>query len=231
MILAQDNNTTNIFDKHYALQCPHCSAISNITAISYPRYELIRRFKLDEVGIVYRCDACNKPIFLKFDIPSDSRNKNPLIINDKYEEIERPKEIFDLAYLPENVKDDFSEALTCYSNQCFNAFASMCRRCIQSVSDDIGAKGKDKVQNQIKELKELAEIDDETFDILNQIIISGHDGSHPHLPKLSDARAKILLELMKDVLYQLYIRKAKIQESIELRKARIESQKQNTDKM
>ena len=58
---------------------------------------------------------------------------------------------------------------------------------------------------------------DETFDLLKQIIISGHDGAHPHLPKLSAERAADLLELMKDVLYQVYMRKSKIQEAIKLR--------------
>ena len=227
MLLASDNNITNILDAHFSMKCPHCNALSNITAISYPRYELSRRFNLNKLGIVYMCDACKEPIFLKFKV---SLNQNRvLIFDEKYEEIERPKETFEIEYLTNNVKDDFSEALICYSNQCYNAFASMCRRCIQSVSDDLGAKGHDKVQNQIKELKDLAEIDDETFEILKQIIISGHDGTHPHLPKLSKERAKILLELMKDVLYQLYIRKAKIQESVELRKTQIETQKQNND--
>ena len=226
MILHSNNEITNMFDKHFSLQCPHCDAFSNITAISFPRFELIKRFNLNEVGIVYRCDACNKSIFLKFTVHQDSSNSNQYLISNEYKEIERPNETFDLKYLPENVKDDFSEALSCYSNQCFNAFASMCRRCIQSISDDLGAKGKDKVQNQINELKELAEIDEETYEILKQIIISGHDGSHPHLPKLSPERAKILLELMKDVLYQVYIRKSKVKESMDLRKAQIDTQKQ-----
>ena len=98
----------------------------------------------------------------------------------------------------------------------------MCRRCVQSISSELGAKGSSKVQNQLKEMKEMAEIEAETFTILEQIIIAGHDGAHPHLPELSPDRAKILLELMKDVLYQIFVRKAKIQESVELRKKQIE---------
>jgi hypothetical protein len=225
MHLGSDNNITNIFDKHYALQCPHCNAKANITAISFPKYELVKRFSLKEIGIVYRCDACNKPIFLKFDIPPQSKDNNPFQISDTYYEIERHRENFELNYLPDIVKDDFKEALDCYSNQCFNAFASMCRRTIQSAADELGAKGKDKVQHQLNELKELAGIDDETYEILKQIIITGHDGTHPHLPKLSKERAQVLLELIKDVLYQFFVRKAKIQESVELRKEQIENNK------
>lgn len=60
--------------------------------------------------------------------------------------------------------------------------------------------------------------DDETFTLLHQIMLTGHDGAHPHLPSLSPARAAVLLHLMRDVLYQLFVRPAKIRESSELRK-------------
>ena len=64
-------------------------------------------------------------------------------------------------------------------------------------------------------------IDEETFDQLKQIILTGHDGTHPHLPKITSERAQILLELMKDVLYQLFVRKAKIEEAAKLRQASV----------
>ena len=64
----------------------------------------------------------------------------------------------------------------------------------------------------------MAVADDETFEQLHQIMLTGHDGAHPHLPELSAARAAVLLQLMKDVLYQLYVRPAKIREARELRR-------------
>lgn len=130
-------------------------------------------------------------------------------------------ETFDFEYLKDDVKEDFQEALKCYSNNCLNSFAAMCRRTIQSLAEQLGAKGKDRVNKQIEEMRELLNIDGETYLILEQIIITGHDGAHPHLPKLSPERAATLLELMKDVLYQLCIRRKKIEESIDLRKKAI----------
>ena len=35
----------------------------------------------------------------------------------------------------------------------------------------------------------MAEIDNETFELLSQIIIEGHDGSHPHLPVLTKKKS------------------------------------------
>ena len=69
----------------------------------------------------------------------------------------------------------------------------------------------------------MAQIDDETFGVLKQIVIDGHDGAHPHLPRLGPERGAVLLELMKDVLYQLYVRKGKLKEAMELRQASIKS--------
>jgi hypothetical protein len=220
MELPANNDPQDIFDHHFAMDCPHCQARSNVSAISIPRWELLDRFRPEVVGICYRCDSCNSPIFLRFRVIQypQKGNKHPVRISDTYELVQRPLETFEYKYLPEEVAADFREALTCYSNLCYNAFAAMCRRCLQSTSMVLGAEGSTKVQNQLEELKALSIVDDEGFDQLKQIVLSGHDGAHPHLPALNAARAGILLELMKDVLYQLFVRKAKVREAAELRK-------------
>ena len=210
MILPQDNNPQNIFDKHFAMKCPQCGVQSNITAISIPRFEFAARFQPPKLGIAYRCDSCNGILFLRFEVRDYDFSHHRIIIEDQYEEVERPIETFEFNYLPESVAADFREALICYSNSCFNAFASMCRRTIQASFQELGAEGKDKVMSQLQDVRDTASIEEETFDILKQIIIAGHDGAHPHLPSLSSPRAAILLELMKDVLYQLFAVGAKL---------------------
>ena len=162
---------------------------------------------------------------MRFEVVKYDPGNNRIEISDNYELVERPQETFELQYLPESLQDDLREALTCYSNLCFNAFAAMSRRCIQSASMELGTEGSSKVQNQLKDLRDMGVVDDEAFDQLKQIILTGHDGAHPHLPSLSPQRAAILLELMKDILYQLFVRRAKIKESSVLRKAALESEK------
>ena len=221
MIVRKDDNPQNVFDKHYALKCPHCSVQSNISAVSIPRYEYVRRFKPSRVGIAYRCDSCNEPVFLRFRVKHDYGNHR-FVIDTEYEEIECPQETFEFTYLPESVANDFREALVCYSNRAHNGFAAMCRRTVQSAFTDLGATGKDRVLAQLRDLKEMAQVDDDTFGLLKQVIVDGHDGAHPHLPRLNVERAVVLLELMKDVLYQLYVRKGKLSEAMALRQAVIQ---------
>jgi len=98
----------------------------------------------------------------------------------------------------------------------------MCRRTIQSSASIIGAKGKDKVLQQLTDLKEMAEIEEDDFEIIKQIILDGHDGAHPHLPSITVERANILLSLIKDVMYQLFVRRGKLAEASKLRKEQIE---------
>ena len=224
MILPSNDDPTAIVDRHFSVKCPHCGAVSGLSAISLPRYDLLRRYKPKSVGVAYQCDACQQTVFLRFPVSYDWGNNRVRIFED-YTEIERPKEDYEFSYLPDAVAADFREALTCYSNCCFNGFGAMCRRAIQSASTELGAEGKDKVLKQIEDLKEMAEIDGDTFDVLKTIVLAGHDGAHPYLPALSAERAEVLLGLAKDVLYQLFVRKGKIREAAEKRKEAIAAKK------
>jgi hypothetical protein len=225
MLLKNDDNPNYIHDKHFTIKCPYCLKITGLSAISTPRYELLKRYHPPKVGIAYKCDACLEPIFLKFKAEYDFGNLK-VTISEKFETVENAIEEYEYEYLPEEVQSDFREALKCFSYGCFNAFAAMCRRTVQSMASELGAKGKDKVKMQIIELKEMNAIDEESFDLLLQIIIDGHDGAHPHLPNVSLERAQILLELMKDVLYQIFIRKAKLEKAAKLRNQQINQIKQ-----
>ena len=225
MFVNSNNDPNSVFDKHYALKCPHCGVQSNLSAISIPRYEFLNRFKPSKVGIVYRCDSCNAPVFLRFVAQHDASHSR-FEIHGAYEEIEHPQETFEFKFLPTNVAADFQEALKCYSAGACNGFAALCRRTVQSVATSLGAQGNDKVLGQLKDLKEMAQLDDETFGVLKQIVIDGHDGAHPHLPSLNPERAVVLLELMKDVLYQLYVRKVKLKEAMKLRETTIQKRRE-----
>ncbi|MEX0684442.1 MAG: DUF4145 domain-containing protein [Balneolales bacterium] len=215
-----------LIDQHFRVKCPHCMTGAGLSAVSIPKYDLLERYQPKSVGLAYQCDVCQETVFLRFKVQYNFPNHKVTFFKD-YEEVERPQETYDFKYLPEVVGADFREALDCYSNANFNAFAAMSRRTIQTASQELGSKGKDKVLRQIEDLRSMAEIDEETFESLKAIVIAGHDGAHPHLPSLSDDRAEILLELMKDILYQLFVRKKKLEEAAARRREAIEQKKQD----
>ena len=218
MEIRSDNQIQHLIDEPISLRCPHCGTSTALVPVSIPRFELILRFRLTEAGLVCRCSSCNAPVFLRYRVRTLS---NPIVLDDDFVQVTTALEPFEMNYLAGAILDDFREALICYSASCWNAFAAMCRRCIQSISTTLGAEGTTKVQAQLQELKEMGVADPNTFDLLREIMLSGHDGAHPHLPALSPARAAVLLHLMNDVLYQLFVRPAKIREASELRKQAI----------
>ena len=198
------------------LSCPHCQVYSHITAVSIPQYSELVASRPNHVGIVYRCDSCSAPIFLKFAVKMYAANRVEFANN--FVELERAKEKFNFTYLPENVERLFREALGCYSSGHFNAFASMCRRSAQAAFQDLGENGRLRIFEQAREAREMAEIDNETFGIVKKVLFSSDADPSPQWPELSASEAGVLLEIVKDMLYEAYVRKGKLQQAMMVRK-------------
>jgi hypothetical protein len=203
-------------ERSLALNCPHCQVYSHITAVSVPQYSELVSARPSHVGVVYRCDSCNAPIFLRFAVKMYAANRVELANN--FVELERAREKFNFTYLPEDCEKIFREALACYSSGHFNAFASMCRRTTQSVVHDLGENGRMRIFNQLAEAREMAEIDAETFGIVKKILFGTDADAWPTFPEIGAYEAGVLLELVKDLLYQAYVRKGKLQQAMMVRR-------------
>jgi len=203
-------------EHNLALTCPHCQVLSHITPIAVPSYATLAADKPKHVGIVYRCDACNEPIFLRFTAKVYAANRIELASH--YVEIERAREKFNYTYLPEEVEVLFKEALSCYAASCLNAFASMCRRVAQAVFTDLGEAGKLQVYDHLNEVREMAEVDNETFSDIKAVLFNRDDDTASPMPQPDSYQAGVLLEVMKDLLYQVYIRKGRLQQAMMVRR-------------
>ena len=106
-------------------------------------------------------------------------------------ELERPKERFAFSYLPKHTEVLFREALSCYSNNSFNAFASMCRRSAKSAFRALGEGGKLRAFDDAMMAQDIAEIDDESFEPIKQVLFD--TGDEETLPVLNRAQAGVLL--------------------------------------
>jgi hypothetical protein len=199
-----------------ALTCPHCQTLTHLTPAAVPKFDELSRRKPKHVGIVFRCDACGEPIFLKFAAKAYTALRVELAPN--YMEIERAKENFPLSYLPEEAEELFKEALSCYAASCFNAFGSMSRRTAQSLFRELGERGKLELFDTLQEIRALAELDDETFAALRAVLFGSDSDPWPHQPDLNAERAGILLEVMRDLLYQTFVRKARLVQAMTFRR-------------
>jgi hypothetical protein len=215
IFIDEDDKFHHAHGQHFAVVCPSCAVLSHISPVSTPRYNELDRYKPKEVGIVYRCDACSAPVFLKYQVKNYAEDRVELSSN--YLEIERPVEQFDFTYLPEESELLFREALTCFSQNAMNAFASMCRRTVRQVFRDLGETGKMQIFDQCNDIRALAEIDDPTFELVRRILFDSEEG-RDSMPLVNAPQAGVLLEFMRDILYQSYVRKGKLQQAMMMRR-------------
>jgi hypothetical protein len=212
-------------EQSLALVCPHCLITAHITPAAVPRFEDLQAHKPQHIGLVYRCDACLAPIFLRFAARMYAANRVELA--PQFNEVEHPRETFAFMHLPEEVELLFKEALTCYSSGAFNAFASMCRRSAQAVFADLGETGRLRLFDELNNVRAMAELDVETFTRIKSVLFGNDSDPRPNTPPLESYAAGVLLEIMKDLLYEAYVRKGKLQQAMMVRRFFVDEKANN----
>jgi hypothetical protein len=201
---------------NFALACPHCQVVAHLTPVSVPSYAQLTAFKPSHAGIVYRCDSCNEPIFLKFPVKMYVGSRVELGSN--FQELERAREPFPFTHLPEEAETLFREALACFSGGSYNAFGSMCRRTAQAAFADLGENGRLRMFDQLNDLRDMAELDQEVFNLVRKVLFGNDAEPRPNMPPIDVTAAGVLLEVTKDLLYQTYVRKGRLQQALTVRR-------------
>jgi hypothetical protein len=214
IIVEHDQSVHDDSAGQFGLECPYCGVYSHMTPQSIPAVETVIRHRPKHVGLVYQCDACRAPVFLRFAVKGYGESSIELFRN--FVELERPKERFPFSYLPAHTEALFREALSCYSNNNFNAFASMCRRAAASAFSALGESGKFRAFDEVLVAQNIAGIDEDNFAPIKQILFEAEQ--EEDLPILSRAQAGVLLEVMKDMLYQCFVRRGKLTRAIKVRR-------------
>ena len=214
IVINRDQGIESDLDERVGLECPYCGMFAHMSPQSVPDAASLLRDKPKHVGLVYKCDACDAPVFLRFAVREYKDDRVEL--NRNFVELERPKERFAFSYLPKHTEVLFREALACYSSNNFNAFASMCRRASISGFEALGEGGKLRAFEEVMVAQDIANIDDDSFAPIKSVLFGS--GQHEDLPLLNRAEAGILLEVMKDMFYQCFVRHGKLSRAIKVRR-------------
>ncbi|MGI9205999.1 MAG: hypothetical protein ACR2Q3_18425 [Woeseiaceae bacterium] len=201
-------------EEEFGLECPYCGVYAHMSPQSIPDFDNLEESRPKHVGLVYQCDACSAPVFLRFAVKQFSEHKIELYRN--FIELERPKERFQFSYLPKHTEIIFREALACYSTNNFNAFASMCRRAANSAFEALGENGKLRAFDEVMAAQDIAELDDVSFEPIKKVLFE--QSEEEDLPLLNRAQAGILLEVAKDMFYQCFVRRGKLTRAIKVRR-------------
>src|SRR5215467_996449 len=203
-------------DKNLVVTCPHCQTVAHITPSAVPRFEDLQLYRPKQLGVVYLCDACHSPIFLRFTVRVYGAAR--IELSPQFSEVERAREKFSFTYVPEDVELLFREGLTCFSQGAFNAFASMCRRSAQAMFADLGEAGKLRLFDELNAVRELADIAPELFAKMKSVLFGAELDVRSPLPLLDGYEAGVMLEVVKDLLYEAYVRKGKLQQAMMVRR-------------
>ena len=196
------------------LECPHCGAVGPMTVTAFPSFGKLKTERPTQVGVVLQCAACKAPVFLRYRTRAwrdDRVELNPLP-----QAVEQPPERFSLSYLPPAVAARFREALACFSSGLWQAFAAMCRQTARATFEDVGESGRLRIYDLVGQVQDLGEIDEATFNAVRRIVFDPDGGKQE--PDCDRRQAAVLLETMKDLLTQTYVRRAKLRQALKVRR-------------
>jgi hypothetical protein len=220
-VLIDSTGTMHFGDeRETARNCPRCHAFSRMSPQALPTFDELLLHKPRTIGVALRCHACNAPVFLRYAIRAFANNRVEL--SPQAFDVERPVEKFAFNYVPEGVETFFREALVCYSHDQYQAFASMCRRAAAATFTDLGNSTKLRLYDTLSDVREMAEIDEDTFAVVMRVIFAGSSDPLLDLPIINTYQAAVLLEVMKDFLYQAYVRKGRLQQAMKVRRFFVE---------
>ena len=131
---------------------------------------------------------------------------------------EQKKEQYPLGYLPPKVRSLFREGLSCYRQDLQQAFAAMCRLTVQATIDDLGEGSNLTVFDQVEEVAELAGIDDFVYRDIRDVLFDTGNNSLHFTDGMDRETAVILLETVKEILHQAYIRRALLRKKLRMRR-------------
>jgi hypothetical protein len=199
-----------------ALNCPHCGVLAHVTPVSVPDFNALQQHKPSQVGLVYRCAACNAPVFLRFTVKLYGGSRVELAPS--FVELERAREKFNFTYLPEETELLVKEAFACYTAGCYNAFASMCRRAAQATFADLGPQARLDLFEELANIRRLAELEDDAYELVRKVLFDFDEPGRGSQPLVDGLQAGVLLEVLKDLLYQAYVRRGRLQQAMMVRR-------------
>ena len=92
----------------------------------------------------------------------------------------------------------------------------MCRRASKSAFVALGDGGKLRAFEEVMIAQGIAGIDDNSFAPIKVVLFDS--GEEEDLPLLNRAQAGVLLEVMKDMFYQCFVRRAKLTRALKVRR-------------
>lgn len=192
-------------DGNFALRgvCPHCSRDSVFTIATGTGRE-----QLDPDGdpqllrtiAGMRCQGCRKYIL---GIVRMRHGKSECIYEAHYP-LGKPNDTI-AEGIPNEIADDFKEALRCRWVDASNATVEMCRRALESSCLQLGAESKLTLEKMIDWVHSQGKITTPLRDMAHKIRLGGDRGAHPSERKMAPEDADAVIEFTREYFDHVYV--------------------------
>jgi len=192
-------------------ECPHCGVHAPLIPIATPAFDELNASRPRHAGVAFRCAACNEPRFARAAVRSFGDDR--IVLSANLVEVERSREHFQYNDRPERIQRLLREAFGCYTADLFLAFGILCRRTIAIAAGADMAPSQAEFERLFDDAATLSELDDETRAVLRDTLFGqGTD------PEINADQAAVLIEVVKDIFQQRYVRTAKLRRAIKMRR-------------
>jgi hypothetical protein len=193
-------------------ECPHCGALAQLLPLATPSFTTLMQARPPHVGIVFRCAACNEPRFVRAAVRSFEPERVELSAN--LVEVEKPHEKFQFSYLGNDVEKLLREAFDCYTASCHTAFALLSRLAVDAALRERDSATRRRWHESLREVLQIAEVNSETSRAIETVLF----GDASVAPTIGPEAAAVLIEAVKDLFYQSYVRTAKLRAAMKMRR-------------
>lgn len=196
---------------HPRAECPGCGAGTRFSLSTAP-VPAARREGVKTFVASYACDGCQAPIAIEWTVNAWPDGGSPLVRDPR---LLTPVGLgLDRDSLPGEVLAPLDEAAACWHAGAYNAFAWVCWRAIEAMADDtIGAGSSPALTARIDEAMGLLGLA-QGFRSLVKGILAPEGRARPNLPEMNRERATVLLSIVRDLVYELYTRPARLREAV-----------------
>ena len=187
-----------------SIYCPNCHQKTSLTTRKTHDAPSLGK-KID----IAECNGCDF-----FVMVTRNRNNNQIITISPNP---LPKSVDQR--IPEDIADDFREALLCLSVGANRGASVLARRAVQSICKNKGATKRD-LKDQVDELFTKNIITEDLKNWAHEVRYVGNDAAHPNDTAVSKEDAEEILDLLDSLCEVLYIAPAKAANRKAIREAR-----------
>jgi hypothetical protein len=193
-------------------ECPHCGAHAQLIPLATPTFATLMQARPRHVGLVFSCAACGEPRFARAATRAFEADRVELSAN--LNEVERARERFQYGYLSADIERSLREAFDCYTAGSYIAFALLSRHAVDAALAGADDAMRRRWHDLLRDVLKIAEVGGDTARAIEAAVF----GDPRTLPAIGADEAAVLIEAIKDLFYQAYVRTAKLQAAMKMRR-------------